>query len=110
MSDGIQLLLLFGGLTLCQMFCAAALLVMAFRSDMATNAPEGDEDIGEGGDGGAPRRPNSPIGGPPLSDAHQSRVRLRGPQRLADMLPSSARRRNIERPRPARERVELDRS
>jgi hypothetical protein len=57
----------------------------------------------------APRR-DGPRGGIPLDDAQQARVRLRGRDRLSDMLPSRQRRPAREpsperRPAPRRERA-----
>src|SRR5579871_2686174 len=62
-----------------------------------------DEDPGGGGGGPgppSPPRPSAPPGGGlPLPDAVPARVRLRGHERLADLLPPRARRRARE---PAR--------
>jgi hypothetical protein len=54
------------------------------RNDAASDGPPGP------GDAGPPRPP--PPTRPPLRDAHQAPVRLRGPGRLADRLPARQRR------------------
>ncbi|HEY7620943.1 MAG TPA: hypothetical protein VH834_14305 [Solirubrobacteraceae bacterium] len=79
------------------------LLLLALLTD--SNEPRGPD--GGGGGGGASAPPPRPVPrapvGPPLPDAAPARVRLRGPTRLADLLPGRPRRQH-QRPRrvPAR--------
>jgi len=65
---------------------------------------ESDSDDGGGNDPWRPPPPsNSPGGGIPLEDSEPARVRLRGHDRLADLLPAWGRRRSREpHPRPVR--------
>ena len=68
---------------------------------------DSDSDSDGGGGGGKgpwrPRPPSSPPrGGIPLDDAEPGRVRLRGHERLADLVPARARR---PAPEPHRRRV-----
>ena len=54
------------------------------RNGAASDGPPGLSDAGP--------PPPPPPTGPPLLDAHQAPVRLRGPERLADRLPARPRR------------------
>jgi hypothetical protein len=89
---------MFGALHLFALIFGGLLLTMFFRSDTlpAWRPPEDEEDGGGGGGGSEP--PPRP-GGPPLTDAEQSRARLREPGRLADRHPFP-----VRRPRHAPER------
>jgi hypothetical protein len=66
----------------------------------------GSDSDSDGGGGKGPWRPsgppNTPGGGIPLEDAEPARARLRGHERLADLLPARMRRRSRE---PDRRRV-----
>jgi len=92
----VELLALFAALHLIGMGLAASLLVMFMRSSSVRAWSPPDEDSGNGGgsDRIGPRRPSpSPDGGGiPLADAVPARVRMRGPERLADRLPGVQRR------------------
>ncbi len=100
MASDAELVLLFTALHVIGLVVMTALLLLFLRSDTSRNWGPGDE--GEGGEGGGndrlgPRsRPGPGGGGLPLPDAVPARVRLRDHRRLADLLPSPAR-------RPARE-------
>jgi hypothetical protein len=63
-------------------------------------SPGQSDSDSDGGGGHGPSRPppppNTPGGGIPLDDAAPARVRLRGHDRLADLLPARARRRPRE--------------
>jgi len=100
MSGNAQLILWIAGVHLLGLICVGVLLIPALRSDdQQSPGSEGSSDDGWGNL--PPERPRPklwPGGGLPLPDAVQSRVRLRGPGRLADLLPSPGR-------RPAREPV-----
>ena len=80
--------------------CVAALIIPALRGDQNPSPPpDSGSDDGRGNDRRPPTGPpRGPIGGIPLPDAIPARVRLRGPARLADLLPRHER-------RPAREPV-----
>jgi hypothetical protein len=103
MSGETQLLLWIAGVHLIGLVCIAVLMIPALREppDEPWNT-DGDD-----GWGNEPRRPQapprSPYGGLPLPDAVPSRVRLRGHERLRDLIPARDRRpvREPER-RPAR--------
>ena len=85
------------GMHLLGIVCAVVLILPALR-----DRPEPPQPPGGGSDGGgglrrpSPVFPVRPLGGLPLPDAVPARVRLRGPARLADLLPRRER-------RPARE-------
>jgi hypothetical protein len=106
MSPDEELLLIFGTLHLVALALGVLLFVMFLRSDTRENREPPEED--EGGGGGSDRISNtpktSPPGGIPLPDAEPAPVRLRGHERLADLLPRTDRRRVAE-PGPARRRV-----
>jgi hypothetical protein len=99
MSGDAQLMLMIAGVHFLGLACAAVLLIPALRD--GPNPPPRPSDSGsDDGWGHGPPRPPSPPepprGGIPLSDAEQSRVRLRDHGRLADSVPKPVR-------RPARE-------
>lgn len=81
-----------------------------FAGDLVRNFNRPDDDRPDDDDGGgfeppAPSPPPPPGGDglrPPLPDAVPSRVRLRGPGRLGEALPSPARRPAHPAPVPAR--------
>jgi hypothetical protein len=106
MSPDEELMLIFGTLHLVALVLGAALFMMFVRSDRASGGEPPEED--EGGGGGSDRISDapktSPSGGIPLPDAEPAPVRLRGHERLADLLPKPDRRRVAE-PEPARRRV-----
>jgi len=99
-------MLIFGTLHLVALALGAVLFIMFLRSDNAEGHEPGEED--EGGGGGSDRISDtpktSPSGGIPLPDAEPAPVRLRGHERLADLLPKPERRR-VNEPQPARRRV-----
>jgi hypothetical protein len=108
MSADEQLVLIFGGLHLVALILGVLLFVLFLRSDSLDGGSDPEE--GEGGGGGGSDRihdrpKTSPSGGIPLPDAEPAPVRLRGPGRLADLLPSPDRRRVAEPAAPARRRV-----
>ena len=86
-----------GGVHLVGLVLAVLLIMPALRDGTEPPRPPS-----EGSDGGGglrrhvPRQPVRPRGGIPLPDAEPSRIRLREPGHLADLLPRPAR-------RPARE-------
>jgi len=93
-------MLIFGALHLVALALGVLLFVMFLRSDTQDEGPEEDEGGGGGGSdriSGAPK--TSPSGGIPLPDAEPAPVRLRGHEKLADLLPRPERRRVSE---PAR--------
>jgi hypothetical protein len=108
MSGDQELVVIFGALHLIALLLGVAMFMMFLRSDRPDGRKDGGED--EGGGGGSDRisdRPKtSPSGGIPLPDAEPAPVRLRGPERLGDLLPRPERRRVAE-PAPARRRVPL---
>src|ERR671929_1949405 len=106
MSPDEELMLIFGTLHLIALALAALLFVMFLRSDNTdgNDPPEEDEGGGGGSDRISDTPKTSPSGGIPLPDAEPAPVRLRGHERLADLLPKPARRRVAE-PAPARRRV-----
>jgi hypothetical protein len=97
MSPDQELILIFGALHLVALCMGVVLFVMFLRSD-ATKAwkPPEDDEPGGGGGGGNDRvgdRPKPrPPGGIPLPDAVPAAVRLRGHDRLFDLLPPAERR------------------
>jgi hypothetical protein len=99
MSGEAQLLLMIAGVHLLGLICVAVLMIPALRDqpDTPSRPIDGDSDDGWGN---YPRRPRSPRdvpgGGLPLPDAEPARVRLRGHERLREVLPGRER-------RPARE-------
>jgi hypothetical protein len=107
MSPDEQLMLIFGTLHLVALALGAGLFVMFMRSDRSEGGEPPEED--EGGGGGSDRISDtpktSPSGGIPLPDAEPAPVRLRGHERLADLLPKPERRRVAEPAEPARRRV-----
>lgn len=96
MPDDILLILLFGTMKLVALGLGAVLLVPLLRDERAERGGTREDDGGQ--DGGSDRRPPDapPTRGPgdslPLPDAAPARVRLREPQRLADLLPTPERR------------------
>jgi hypothetical protein len=100
MSGDAQVLLWIAGVHLLGLGCIAVLLLPALRDE--PNNARRSEGEGDDGWGRGPKRPPTPPtpprGGIPLSDAEQSRIRLREPGRLRDLRPSRER-------RPSREPV-----
>ncbi len=98
MSGETQLLLVIAGVHILGLACVAILMLPALRD--GPDAPPRGEDGSDEGWGNHPRRPRSPRnvpgGGLPLPDARPARVRLRGHERLGDLVPGRSR-------RPARE-------
>jgi hypothetical protein len=94
MSGEAQLMLMIAGVHLLGLACVAVLMIPALRDrpDPPRPADGGSDD----GWGNYPRRPKSPRdlpgGGLPLPDAVPARIRLRGHERLRDLLPSPERR------------------
>src|ERR1700733_13343363 len=95
MSSDAQVLLWIAGVHLLGLGCVAILLIPALRDAPATPKRQSD---GEGDDGGwgrgpklPPTPPAPPRGGIPLSDAEQSRVRLREPGGRPVRTPNRAR-------------------
>src|ERR1700729_4546710 len=101
MSGETQLMLWIAGVHLLGLGCVAVLLIPALR-DNPESPPRRSDGEGDDGWGRGPKRPPTPPapprGGIPLSDAEQSRIRLREPGRLRDLRPSRER-------RPSREPV-----
>jgi hypothetical protein len=103
-----QLVLLAAVLHLLMLVLAGVLLVGAVRAK--PTSPWKDQGPEDGDDGGSdrlrPTPPSRPRGGIPipLPDAVPARVRLRGPGRLADLLPRRERRPARE---PARDPVRI---
>lgn len=97
MSSAAQLVLMVGGMHLLGLLCAALLILPALRDRPEPPQPPGGPSDGGGGlHRPDPQKPVRPRGGVPLPDAEPSRIRLREPGRLADLLPRPVR-------RPARE-------
>lgn len=95
MPDDLLLVVLFAALKLVGLGLGAALLLPILRDEQVDGqAMRGEDDNGGGGsDRICPIMPRGPGGdGIPLPDAAPARVRLREPQRLADLLPSPERR------------------
>src|SRR6476661_8062441 len=108
MSPDEELMLIFGTLHLVALALGATLFLMFVRSDRKQDGEPPEED--EGGGGGSDRISDtpktSPSGGIPLPDAEPAPVRLRGHERLADLLPKPLRRPAREPQRsPVRRRV-----
>ncbi len=98
MSGAGELILVVAGMHLLGLACAAFLIVVALKGRPEPPQPPPGSDS-EGGGGLRPRLPRSPTrpkDGVPLPNARPSRIRLREPGRLADLLPARQR-------RPARE-------
>src|SRR3954449_10788643 len=107
MSPDEELMLIFGALHLVALALGVLLFVMFLRSDAQEGGDGPEEDEGGGGGGRdriSPPPKRSPSGGTPLPDAEPAPVRLRGHEKLADLLPKRDRRRVAE-PEPARRRV-----
>jgi hypothetical protein len=107
MSPDEELVAIFGALHLVALALGVLLFVLFLRSDTRDGRNPSDEDDGGGGGGSdriSDRPKTSPSGGIPLPDAEPAPVRLRGPERLADLLPRPERRRVAE-PAPGRRRV-----
>src|SRR5919199_2907789 len=95
MASDQELMIIFGGLHLVALALGVLLFVMFLRSDTfeGHNPPEEDEGGGGGGSDRISDKPKiSPSGGIPLPDAEPAPVRLRGHERLADLLPRRERR------------------
>jgi hypothetical protein len=108
-SPDAELVVLLAGLHLLGFLFAVVLLFVLMRADTANAWSPPDEDDDDGGNDRRPKpEPRGPFGGGlPLPDAIQSRVRLRGPERLADLYPRPQRRPAREpnpAPTPARHR------
>jgi hypothetical protein len=105
MQGDVQLMLWIAGVHLLGLICIAILLIPALRSDDHPS-PGGESSSDEGWGNLPPERPKPklwPGGGLPMPDAVQSRVRLRGPGRLGDLVPRTERRpAHAPVPRPAR--------
>jgi hypothetical protein len=104
MSSDEELVLIFGALHLVALVLGILLFVLFLRSDTADGRGEPEDE--EGGGGGSDRigrgPKTSPSGGIPLPDADPAPVRMRGPGRLADLLPRRERRRVAEPERAPR--------
>jgi hypothetical protein len=104
MSSDEELVLIFGALHLVALALGVLMFLLFVRSDTADGRQEPDDE--DGGGGGSDRiskgPKTSPSGGIPLADAVPARVRLRGPGRLADLLPRPERRRVAEPDRAPR--------
>ena len=102
-----ELMVIFGALHLVALALGAVLFVMFLRSEAGygRRPPEDDDGGGGGNDrlGDGPK--SSPSGGIPLPDAEPAPVRLRGHEKLADLLPRHERRRVVEPAEPVRRRV-----
>jgi hypothetical protein len=109
MASDEELMLIFGALHLVALALGVLLFVMFLRSDTFDGHNEPEEDEGGGGGGNdrisEPPRISPPSGGIPLPDAEPAPVRLRGPERLADLLPRHERRRVVE---PVRSPTRVD--
>jgi hypothetical protein len=100
-----ELMVIFGALHLIALALGVLMFVLFLRSDAADGRqdPEDDEGGGEGGSDRITKGPKtSPSGGIPLPDAEPAPVRLRGPERLSDLLPRRERRRVAEPQRAPR--------
>jgi hypothetical protein len=106
MGDETLLVALLGGLHLLGFGFATVLLLPLLRDERVVPIAARGEDEDEGGGGNdrvAPTPPPGPRGGGiPLPDAVPARVRLRGPARLADLVPPPARRQREHAPAPVR--------
>src|SRR5688572_26284726 len=104
MSSDEELVLIFGALHLVALALGVLMFLLFVRSDTADGRQDPDDE--DGGGGGSDRiskgPKTSPSGGIPLPDAVPARVRLRGPGRLADLLPRPERRRVAEPDRAPR--------
>jgi hypothetical protein len=104
MSSDEELVLIFGVLHLVALALGILMFVLFLRSDTADGRQDPEDD--EGGGGGSDRiqrgPKTSPPGGIPLPDAVPAPVRMRGPGRLADLLPPHQRRRVAEPDRAPR--------
>jgi hypothetical protein len=104
MSSDEELVLIFGALHLVALALGILMFVLFLRSDTADGRQDPEDD--EGGGGGSDRiqrgPKTSPSGGIPLPDAVPAPVRMRGPGRLADLLPARQRRRVAEPDRAPR--------
>jgi hypothetical protein len=88
MSSDTELVVLFAMLHLLALAAGGGLLLLALH---AGDRNDPHHERGAGGNG-PPDPPRGPITGPPLPVAAPARVRLRGPARLADLLPPPPRR------------------
>jgi|SRR5579862_1276787 len=99
MAGDAQVLLWIAGVHLLGLACVAVLLIPALRDNNPPPVRRNDNDSDDGWGRGPklpPAPPSPPRGGIPLPDAEQSRIRLREPGRLSELLPQPQR-------RPARE-------
>lgn len=105
MADETLLVALLGGLHLLGLGFGALLLLPCLRDERIAASARHGEDEDDGGGGSDRLRPTPPRGpwggGIPRPDALPARVRLRGPERLADVLPGRERRRE-HAPAPSR--------
>jgi hypothetical protein len=95
MSGDAQVLLWIAGVHLLGLGCIAVLLFPALRDDAPNNARRSDGESDDGWGRGPklpPMPPTPPRGGIPLLDAEQSRIRLREPGRLSELVPRRDRR------------------
>ena len=108
MASDEELVIIFAALHLVALLLGGLLFAMFLRADSRSNPKSSEDDEDGGGGGGNDRitdRPKtSPSGGIPLPDADPAPVRLRGHERLADLMPRRARR-PAHDPLPARPRV-----
>ncbi len=105
MSGDAQVLLWIAGVHLLGLACVGVLLIPALRENGPGTARRSDNDTDDGWGRGPkppPTPPTPPRGGIPLPDAVQSKVRLREPGRLRELLPRPERRPTRE---PARRPV-----
>jgi hypothetical protein len=100
MSGESQLLLMIAGVHFVGLACVTVLILPALRDGgdpPPRDPPDQSSDDGWGNNRRRPKGPSGlPRGGLPLPDAVQSRVRLREPGRISELVPSRER-------RPARE-------
>ncbi len=91
----VQLLLWLSGIHVVGFICVGVLLIPALR-DNGDSPPGEDSGSSDDGWGNLPNRKPStggwPGGGIPLPDAEQSRIRLRGPERISERFARPQRR------------------
>lgn len=106
MGPDEELVIIFAALHLVALMLGGALFAMFLRSEPRPYRapPEEGEDGGGGNDRVTDKPKTSPSGGIPLPDADPAPVRLRGPERLADLRPRPLRR-PAHDPAPAPRRV-----
>ena len=109
MSPDEELMVIFGVLHLIALALGVVLFMMFLRSDATSSwkPPEEDEGGGGGGNDRLPSTPKpKPTSGVPLPDADPARARLRGHDKLPDVLPRPLRREvhpHAPQRRPARQ-------